>query len=148
MQIFGFDIGFCVVNGVGVVFYCDYFIVQIFDIFDVVIISVDYYQQVVFIVVVGEVDCFFMFVGNGDFCQCQIDIFGLQCWDNVVEVYWFQGVVEFQFFGDSCLQVNVKIYIFIVLFKFEWDECCIGGDNQGFISGMGRNCKSQGQCSQ
>ena len=147
-QIFGFDIGFRVVNGAGAALHRDHFTVQIFDIFDVVIIGVDHHQQAAFVVAVGEVDRFFTLVGNGDPRQRQIDIFGLQRRDNAAEVHWLQGVVELQLFGDSRPQVNVKTHILIALLKFERDERRIGGDNQGLIGGMGRNRKSQGQCSQ
>lgn len=43
MQIFSFDVCFCVINGVSIVFYSNYFFVEIFYVFYIVIVSFYYY---------------------------------------------------------------------------------------------------------
>ncbi len=147
-QVFGFDIGFRVINRTGTALHRDHFTVEIFRALHVVVVSFDHYQQAAFVVAIREVDSFFTCVSDGDTGQRQVNVFGLQCRNDAAEVHWLQGVVQFQFFRDGCPQIHVKTNVLIALFKFKRYEGGVGGNNQFFISSLRRNGKSQGKCSQ
>ncbi len=71
-RFFGFDVLLGVIHRAGAALHCYHFAVQILDAFHAVVVSVDHHQQAAFVVAIGEVDCFFAFVGNGDTGQRQI----------------------------------------------------------------------------
>ena len=146
-QVFGFDIGFRVINGTGAALHGDHFTVEIFHAFHVVVIRFHHHQQAAFVVAIREIDSFFTFFGNGDARQRQVNVFGLQCRDNAAEIHWLQGVIQFEFFCDSGPQINVKTNVFITLFEFKRYERRVSRHNQ-FVGSLRGHRKRQGKCSQ
>ncbi|MNL83155.1 hypothetical protein D3C87_2107210 [compost metagenome] len=71
----------------------------------------------------------------------------MQCRDNAAEIHRLQGVIQFQFFGDSGPQVDIEADIFVALLKLKRNECGVGGDDQ-FVCCVGAYGKGQRKCGQ
>lgn len=124
----------------GVDFGVDFFVFQVFQGIDVVFIFMNQDVKVGIVVWVREIDDLFLFFGDGDVGDGNVDVVGLQGGDDVVEIYGVEIDVKVGMFVNFVDNFYVEIDYFIgfLIYYFEWYKVWVGDNVQGFcVCGFG-----------